>query len=132
MGRRLERLFAAGLIPQDLELVFLGREICAVAVMHSEDGLTRADIIDYPAFWQVMEVEMPLAAAGRRSWKFSRHMDLAELIERVRAWGLDRESAPEGWEWEYVAGEYRRQADGPKQPPAGIYIMPVNPDNTES
>lgn len=137
MGR-LQMIFDLGAMPEGLEPLFDDAAqggngmIYGVSVMTSHNGLTRADIIDYPGFWQVMEVEMPLGLTGARSWKFSRVLELVELVERVRAWGLDRDSAPEGWEWEYVAGEYKRHRDGEPEPPAGIYILGTAPITSES
>lgn len=136
--RRLQWLYDIGQLPDGLEPLVDAIDdggdggIYGVRVMTSEDGTTRADIIEYPGFWQVMETEMPLGLAGARSWKFSRGMELADLAVRVRAWGLDREASPEGWEWEYVAGSHKRRAGGPLEPPPGVYILTINPGETES
>lgn len=71
--------------------------VYGVAVMTSADGWHRADIVEYPRHWAVLETAMPGGGVAPRSWKYSRHTALEDVIARIREWGVNPETSPAGW-----------------------------------
>lgn len=102
MGQ-LRRLHELGQLPDDLEPLIDSveaggnGEIYGVAVMTSPDGRHRADIIEYPRHWAVLETGLPGGEVAARSWKYSRSTSLEDVVARIREWGVNPATSPEGW-----------------------------------